>query len=113
FGGECNQSCQQYRSDSSIRPKPATKLFLIFRIECSILIDYLFPHRTPPFLPKMLSRNAMPDYGFGRCDGHHEMVDFRLRKMTRGRKKAQDVPGLQVVSNKGEWPRGNEPLAGC
>jgi len=22
----------------------------------------------------------MPDYGFGRCDGHHEMVDFRLRK---------------------------------
>jgi len=20
------------------------------------------------------------------------------------------VPGLQVVSNKGEWPRGNEPL---
>ncbi len=20
----------------------------------------------------------MPDYGFGRCDGHHEMVDFRL-----------------------------------
>jgi hypothetical protein len=23
----------------------------------------------------------MPDYGFGRCDGHHEMVDFRLRKI--------------------------------
>jgi hypothetical protein len=20
----------------------------------------------------------MPDYGFGRCDGHHEMVDLRL-----------------------------------
>ena len=20
------------------------------------------------------------DYGFGRCDGHHEMVDLRLRK---------------------------------
>jgi hypothetical protein len=20
----------------------------------------------------------MPDYRFGRCDGHHEMVDFRL-----------------------------------
>jgi len=23
----------------------------------------------------------MPGSGFGRCDGHHEMVDFRLRKM--------------------------------
>jgi hypothetical protein len=22
----------------------------------------------------------MPDYRFGRCDGHHETVDFRLRK---------------------------------
>jgi hypothetical protein len=26
----------------------------------------------------------MPDYRFGRCDGHHEMVDFRLRKKRRG-----------------------------
>jgi hypothetical protein len=24
----------------------------------------------------------MPDFGIGRCDGHHEMVDFRLRKST-------------------------------
>ena len=24
--------------------------------------------------------DPMPDYDFGRCDGHHEMVDFRLRK---------------------------------
>jgi hypothetical protein len=23
---------------------------------------------------------VMPDYGFGRCDGHHEMDDFRLKK---------------------------------
>jgi hypothetical protein len=22
----------------------------------------------------------MPDYGFGRCDGHHEMVDLRQKK---------------------------------
>jgi hypothetical protein len=22
---------------------------------------------------------AMPDFGFGRCDGHHEMVDLGLR----------------------------------
>jgi hypothetical protein len=22
----------------------------------------------------------MPEYGFGRCDGHHEMVDFRREK---------------------------------
>jgi hypothetical protein len=24
--------------------------------------------------------SGIPDYGFGRCDGHHEMVDLRLRK---------------------------------
>jgi hypothetical protein len=23
----------------------------------------------------------MPDFGFDRCDGHHETVDFRLRKI--------------------------------
>jgi len=22
----------------------------------------------------------MPDYGFGRGDGHHKMIDFRLKK---------------------------------
>jgi hypothetical protein len=30
-----------------------------------------------------LMGSDMPDSGFGRCDGHHEMVDFRLRKMPR------------------------------
>jgi hypothetical protein len=24
--------------------------------------------------------SGMPDYGFGRCDGHHKMIDFRLEK---------------------------------
>jgi len=46
---------------------------------------------------------GMPDYGFGRCDGHHKTVDFRLRKIGarqhRETKKAPGVPGLQVVSN--------------
>jgi len=51
-------------------------------------------------------KQVYPLHGLGRCDGHHETVDFRLRKMTRARKKAPDVPGLQVVSNKGESPRG-------
>ena len=23
---------------------------------------------------------GMPDYGFGRCDGHHKTIDFRLKK---------------------------------
>jgi hypothetical protein len=27
--------------------------------------------------------SGMPDCGFGRCDGHHEMVDFRLEKKQR------------------------------
>jgi hypothetical protein len=47
----------------------------------------------------------MPDPGFGRCDGHHEMVDLRLRKNAapctrftspidaRCKKKAPGVPG--------------------
>jgi len=30
----------------------------------------------------------MPDYGFGRCDGHHEMVDFSRRKKPRSRTPA-------------------------
>jgi hypothetical protein len=25
----------------------------------------------------------MSDFGFGRCDGHHEMIDFKLRKKPR------------------------------
>src|SRR5262249_11548598 len=49
--GKCNQSCQQYRSNNSISPKPATKRFLIFRIEFLIFVDELSAHRTPPFLP--------------------------------------------------------------
>jgi len=27
--------------------------------------------------------SGMPDCGFGRCDGHHEMIDFRLEKKQR------------------------------
>ena len=42
------KSCQQYRSDNGISPKPETKRFLIFRIELLILIDELSAHRTPP-----------------------------------------------------------------
>jgi hypothetical protein len=40
----------------------------------------------------------MPDYGFGRCDGHHEMVDFRLRapdfspESIKVRRKAEQPP---------------------
>jgi len=34
--------------------------------------------------------SGMPDYGFGRCDGHHEMVDFGLRE------KAPLRTGLRV-----------------
>src|SRR5262249_46917365 len=46
------KSCQQYRSDNSISPKPATKRFLIFRIELLVLIDELSAHRIPPPLPR-------------------------------------------------------------
>src|SRR5262252_8906123 len=62
-----------------------------------------------------LRRKEMyPLHGLGRCDGHHETVDLRLGKIGARQyktiKKAPDVPGLQVVSNKGEWPRGAESL---
>jgi hypothetical protein len=26
--------------------------------------------------------SGLADYGFGRCDGHHEMIDLQLRKKT-------------------------------
>src|SRR5262249_11713362 len=29
---------------------------------------------------RYLMESGMPDCGFGRCDGHHEMIDFRLEK---------------------------------
>jgi len=35
-------------ADNSISPKPATKRFLIFRIELLILVDDLSTHRTSP-----------------------------------------------------------------
>src|SRR5262249_40880358 len=47
--GKCNQSSQQYCSKNSISPKPATKRFLIFRIELSIFVDDLSAHRTPSY----------------------------------------------------------------
>jgi hypothetical protein len=36
--------------------------------------------------PSRLIGGGMPDYRLGRCDGHHEMADFGLRKKveTRG-----------------------------
>ena len=50
--------------------------------------------------------SSMPDYGRGLCEGHHEVVDFGLRKnaracvslarLTRDAKEAPDVPGLLV-----------------
>src|SRR5262245_50155779 len=35
-------------------------------------------HLSSPVSSKTASN--MPDHGFGRCDRHHKMVDFRLRK---------------------------------
>jgi hypothetical protein len=37
----------------------------------------------------------MPDYSFERCDGHHEMVDFKVRKTRR--REAPARPGLSFV----------------
>jgi hypothetical protein len=37
------------------------------------------PHSAPQ---AYLMESNMPDYGFGGCDGHHEIDDFRLREMS-------------------------------
>jgi hypothetical protein len=34
------------------------------------------------FSPVQSALRGMPEDGFGRCDSHHEMVDFRLEKAT-------------------------------
>src|SRR5262249_61559581 len=60
------KSCQQYRSDNGISPKPATKRFLIFRIELLILVDELSAHR--PLLPKKLLNRIPPDRNMLRKD---------------------------------------------
>ena len=62
------KSCQQYRSDNGISPKPETKRFLIFRIELLILIDELSAHRP---LHLSTAQTNVPLHGLGRCDGHH------------------------------------------
>jgi hypothetical protein len=48
-----------------------------------------------------LMASNMPDNGFGRCDGHHEMVDFRLEKIrsnTHGWKKSPERAGLSRLT---------------
>jgi hypothetical protein len=37
----------------------------------------------------------MPDYGFGRCDGHHEMVDLKLQigALSNPADRSHDGPG--------------------
>jgi hypothetical protein len=41
--------------------------------------------------------DGMPDCGFGRCDGHHKMIDFRLEKNHRR--------GLRASAAVGRYPQ--------
>ena len=43
-------------------------------------IEALRLHRAHPqhAVVQAICGSGMPEYGFGRCDGHHELVDFRL-----------------------------------
>src|SRR6516225_8469151 len=41
--------------------------------------------------------SGMTDYGCGRCDCHHEMVDFRLRKKPRSSSGATRRPNLRLT----------------
>jgi hypothetical protein len=38
-----------------------------------------FAHLSSPVQFSSKTRSNIPDHGFGRCDGHHEVVDFRPR----------------------------------
>ena len=63
-------------------------------------------HQSPPIqsaaISGRLTGTDMPDSGLGRCDGHHEMVDFRLRKWPRmglGPSGASLACGPNIVSS--------------
>ena len=68
----------------SWRLTPCTTQSLIFSITCGVnftllpLVEgaFVMVMAAPVGSPRPL---LVPDYGFGRCDGHHEMVDFRSR----------------------------------
>jgi hypothetical protein len=53
----------------------------------------------------------MPDCGFGRCDGHHEMVGFRLEKKQRNG-RVVDFRRLPLANSLGASPRTCSPLGG-
>jgi len=40
------------------------------------------------------SDGCVPDFGFDRCDGHHETVDFRLRKI--GARQASAIKKIEM-----------------
>jgi len=57
--------------------------------------------------------SSVPDYGFGRCDGHHEMVDSRLRKKFHCVSFAKTTaPGCGVDWRALGNPRGNGMASG-
>ena len=51
-----------------------------------------------------LMGSGMPDYGFGRCDGHHEMVVFRVRKSVRAEdQQSKRLRSAAIVPNCGHY----------
>jgi len=51
----------------------------------------------------------MPDCGFGRCDGHHKMIDFRLKKQRLGLASPAAVSNLPI-NNLMHLNRRGDPL---
>ena len=48
--------------------------------------------------------SSVPDYGFGRGDGHHETVDFRLRKSVSAEdQQSKRLRYAAIVSNYGHY----------
>src|SRR5262249_21528139 len=72
-------------SDYSISPKPATKRFLIFRIELLILIDDLSAHRTPPCRQTKVARTDCERPIRRRCVNYFTLRRNNYTNLTKAR----------------------------
>jgi hypothetical protein len=50
-------------------------------------VHIMSPLQTVAVRSSRSMEGGMPDCGLGRCDGHHEMIDFRLEKKQRANPK--------------------------
>jgi hypothetical protein len=59
------------------------------------LLHWLSGALASPYHLERFVRAVCPDYGFGRCDGHHEKIDFRSQKARTERRCLSGSQALQ------------------